>query len=1252
MSGTARDWAPGALVAEGIEPAQELSLEAGQPHDFAQADTANREDLAADLARPAPAPAGPADVTSEVSRRDVAAAKDAIADALQGGEPEFQDMSRIAGTARKTAPQDLRRANACHLNKALSAGSGLPCHVLSYEPDFEGVGRMAVALGDIETAAHVAVLVPGMGSDPSNFDRLVRRARTVHDECRSVAPGAKVAIIAWQGYKAPRDIFKGKGDASDDKYAKDGSRLLNIDLAHWRALWKNSTARKSAGLPQQPQITVNGFSYGSVVAGYALMRRTQPGGVTDTVKGAYAGLNREVVRQVLSLFPLTAGAKKGMQGGTWTEAVTEGAMKALPIAELATDPTLVSAAAYVYRPVKATVMRSVNQARAAYKSEPLGGGEADYLVLFGSPGTGRRAQHLNIPATRIFAAAHKLDPVSKSNFFSIDPTHYRYDPTGKVTRLKTEYTPDPALNWEKNRERAHTSYYDPATETQPARESLTNLARIVTGNRHKVTPYKKRAGLILEGHKSLLARPFTNPPTNTPLPRPAKQTGEEKRGTEQAVRSRQRRNVINTFGSVTELDFDGWKMLVERGIDWNTRPDRGVAYQTIIEALVPGAGDLAGVARATNETDRIWYTTRLVSLPVMLAYPHVGLLFAVADFVKGKAEAFVSTLAAKDAARRQFQENAVRQIDQTLDRARRLMTDEYAATLADEGGAGLHGKRYRREILKIAILAFQAADAQAAGFEKAWETHPSNQGFAVDKSMLNLKYTKDQIKPNIDAMLYRFLNAGSVGIDSRGPKMWGRIVKEGSALSGGAVTYLPREAGGRTFLHVTPTGQAHLVTMKDWFSTTQGVTICEEKRELNSHLTQQFSTGSPVWTRSSNSDQKGPHALAFSDSGVLYALFRGEIIGGGVAYYLRAFEDYTRSNLGPKEVALPNDFPLPANGLTEIRGMYFDPNRKGILVIEYGGATQYCQLDIGAYEKQSDEYKAWEGKGVSARNDWLKLVGSRPKLSGYIASKMGKAPARPKVEVTANQDNDTAAIIHQAFSNELGKVAAKASRDRVAQGAFGDVLVGGSVDGKRWAGRYGEKRVLQTDFGTEPIIGSAAANYTPNYRETVDAFEVDDLTAVFQASTKNPRMFSLRRNFGSTSTRIIGAIEGRPDAYIISVVSGGGTDITVSNDNITSYTLSWSGNKSMIALKRDGKIRIIVPGGASENVSEATPEPSGVYRLPKPMSFKEIAASQLGDGTRWREIHGLNEWIFGPMKRNDTKDKLIPRGVDIRLPVQ
>ncbi|MFE3553441.1 alpha/beta hydrolase [Streptomyces sp. NPDC059193] len=551
--GGALDGAPSAPPAEEIERAEELALDAGQPQDFAGLDRTHRREMGAGLNLPEPAAAGTARVVPGTSRQEAEAAVSSLTDAFQDGDTDpIQQLSRVGSAFSAPAPQDLRKVNADHLDRALAVAPGLPNHVLVYEPEFEGVGRMAVALGEVETATHVCVLVPGMGSSPADFDGLVRRARVVYDECRAVGPAAKVAVIAWQGYKAPRDLRKGKGEVSDDTPAKEGSKLLNIDLAHWRALWKSSGSRKSAGLPALPQVTVNGFSYGSVVAGYALMRRTEAGGVTDTAKGFYAGMNREIVHQVVKLFPVTAGVKKHMQGGSLTESVLEGAKRTVPLVEMGLDPSLTSAGMYLLGPVKATVMRSVNQARAAYKSEPLGGGEADYLVLFGSPGTGRRAQHLNISPHRIFVAAHKDDTISKLNFFSIDPAHIKYDPTGGVTRLRSTYAKTPASSWTD----PHTSYYDPASEEQPGLESLTNLARIITGNRHKVTPYKKRSGLLLEGHKSLVARLFTNPPTNTPVPSHGPSASEKSDAPAKSGGKRKKRSLQDGDGSGNSEGFE------------------------------------------------------------------------------------------------------------------------------------------------------------------------------------------------------------------------------------------------------------------------------------------------------------------------------------------------------------------------------------------------------------------------------------------------------------------------------------------------------------------------------------------------------------------------------------------------------------------------------------------------------------------------------------------------------------------------
>lgn len=64
-------------------------------------------------------------------------------------------------------------------------------------------GRVAEVLGGLDTAGHVAVLVPGMLSSLANFDSvLAANARRLREQASRSAPG-QVATIAWLGYRTP-----------------------------------------------------------------------------------------------------------------------------------------------------------------------------------------------------------------------------------------------------------------------------------------------------------------------------------------------------------------------------------------------------------------------------------------------------------------------------------------------------------------------------------------------------------------------------------------------------------------------------------------------------------------------------------------------------------------------------------------------------------------------------------------------------------------------------------------------------------------------------------------------------------------------------------------------------------------------------------------------------------------------------------------------------------------------------------------
>ncbi|WP_274919609.1 alpha/beta hydrolase [Streptomyces sp. WZ-12] len=385
--------------------------------------------------------------------------------------------------------------------------------MLSYDPSFGGVGRMAVAVGPIESARYVVVLVPGMGSAPENFHELVRSACNVRRACLKEiqvedtgAGKVPVAVVAWQGYKAPRNLWAVKGEVSNEALAQAGSQLLNLDLAQWRALWRGDAAvRAGKGLPEQPVITVVGYSYGSVVAGHAMMKPV-PGGtsVTAAARAAVTGAVKGAGAEAVGYSVVGPAAKSWQAGGGAAEIAVEAAKSAARVGTTAADIAAGGGVGTAMDAAKTIGARTLAAAHEAYYRQPVGGGNADYLVLLGSPGTGRRARHLNIPASHIYTGANKEDIVSKLNWFSIDPTHMKY---GDVTRIRTEDEDFPVTG----PVAPHTAYYTPGSE------SLRNIARIALGTPEKVTTKPQRSGFVLEGHRSLLGRLFTSP-SDTPRP--------------------------------------------------------------------------------------------------------------------------------------------------------------------------------------------------------------------------------------------------------------------------------------------------------------------------------------------------------------------------------------------------------------------------------------------------------------------------------------------------------------------------------------------------------------------------------------------------------------------------------------------------------------------------------------------------------------------------------------------------------------
>jgi pimeloyl-ACP methyl ester carboxylesterase len=133
--------------------------------------------------------------------------------------------------------------------------------------EFDAADGTAVeVLGDLATAAHVAVLVPGVDTRLVDFDRglggVARRApavqaRSIYARLRADDPHTRVAVVAWLGYDPPDGIDL---DAVREDRARDGAAAL---AAFVRGV-----------LAQRPGtgVTLIGHSYGAIVVGLAARR--------------------------------------------------------------------------------------------------------------------------------------------------------------------------------------------------------------------------------------------------------------------------------------------------------------------------------------------------------------------------------------------------------------------------------------------------------------------------------------------------------------------------------------------------------------------------------------------------------------------------------------------------------------------------------------------------------------------------------------------------------------------------------------------------------------------------------------------------------------------------------------------------------------------------------------------------------------------------------------------------------------------
>ncbi|GAB3363481.1 alpha/beta hydrolase [Modestobacter lapidis] len=135
--------------------------------------------------------------------------------------------------------------------------AGQQVQLLQFQPDDDLVG---LALGDLDTAAAVAVLVPGILTSPDDdLAGLTSDAAGVATAAKAAAPGLAVATVAWLGYRTPATVLA----APSSQLAQRGGPALDRALDGWAA------ARTAPGSPLPARTTVVAHSYGTLVASRA-----------------------------------------------------------------------------------------------------------------------------------------------------------------------------------------------------------------------------------------------------------------------------------------------------------------------------------------------------------------------------------------------------------------------------------------------------------------------------------------------------------------------------------------------------------------------------------------------------------------------------------------------------------------------------------------------------------------------------------------------------------------------------------------------------------------------------------------------------------------------------------------------------------------------------------------------------------------------------------------------------------------------
>nr|WP_202447172.1 alpha/beta hydrolase [Streptomyces sp. SID5468] len=183
--------------------------------------------------------------------------------------------------------QDALRALKSRLDDATDDDPGRRLYLLRLDPS--GTGRAVVAMGNPDTAANTAVLVPGTNTNLASMPGQIDRIDKLRMAATRAGAGDDTSVIAWLGYDPPQEDVPGDHfdlGVAGTGLAEEGGRNLRQFVQDLRA----------AQGPLHSHLTVIGHSYGSTTVGAAAADDPHGLGADDIVVVGSPGMTVDNVR--------------------------------------------------------------------------------------------------------------------------------------------------------------------------------------------------------------------------------------------------------------------------------------------------------------------------------------------------------------------------------------------------------------------------------------------------------------------------------------------------------------------------------------------------------------------------------------------------------------------------------------------------------------------------------------------------------------------------------------------------------------------------------------------------------------------------------------------------------------------------------------------------------------------------------------------------------------------------------------------